>query len=71
MEHKEFKILIQILRSGYLPPNRHRLLDEVHNNVIYECKEMFKDQIVSMVYYQYSKYRLECVKFDFKERKKI
>ena len=53
VEHKECKNLIQILRSGYLPLNRYRLsnalLDEVHNNVIYECKEMFKNQIVSIV----------------------
>ena len=43
VKHKEFKNLIQILRSGYLLPNRHRLsnalLDKVHNNIIYECKK--------------------------------
>ena len=52
IEHKEFTHLIQMLRHGYLPPNRHYLsnflLDQVHNIVIDESKTIFQDQTVSM-----------------------
>lgn len=52
VEHTEFVKLIQMLRPGYKPLNRHdvggKLLDQVQSSLMEGCKEMLQNQPVSM-----------------------
>ena len=52
VEHPEFIKLLQMVRPGYNPPNRHdvggKLLDHVHSSLLEECRDTLKDQTVAM-----------------------
>lgn len=51
-EHREFKIMCNILRPGYKPPSAHqiggKLLDQVYEITLQECKSKLEGQTVSM-----------------------
>lgn len=52
VEHPEFIKLVELLRPGYSPPNRHdvggRLLDKVQQSLMDDCKEKLQEKTVSM-----------------------
>lgn len=50
--HQEFKSMINLLRPGFEPPSPYllgnRILDEVHNKTLEDCKKELASQTVSM-----------------------